>query len=162
MDAFGVLLIRTDRSKRAGTDVLRAAILYSLSLCVLEISLLSRACRFLCLKNKTSALVVFTTYTQKHPSIERGPPFVQPLLNFLWFLLLAVDGYECLISSNMFLYGCFHVCCLQKNLRTEHFFCADVEKLIASMADLTDLASLLLVCSRVKRALEDSKQKAEM
>lgn len=48
--------------------------------------------RFLCLKNKTSALVVFTTYTQRHPSIERGPPFVQPLLNFIWFLLLAVDG----------------------------------------------------------------------
>uniref|UniRef100_A0A8C1LRJ1 Golgi to ER traffic protein 4 homolog n=2 Tax=Cyprinus carpio TaxID=7962 RepID=A0A8C1LRJ1_CYPCA len=48
--------------------------------------------QFLCLKNKTSALVVFTTYTQKHPSIEKGPPYVQPLLNFLWFLLLAVDG----------------------------------------------------------------------
>ncbi|XP_048101488.1 LOW QUALITY PROTEIN: Golgi to ER traffic protein 4 homolog [Alosa alosa] len=48
--------------------------------------------QFLCLKNKTSASVVFSTYTQKHPSIETGPPFVQPLLNFLWFLLLAVDG----------------------------------------------------------------------
>ncbi|XP_008046490.1 Golgi to ER traffic protein 4 homolog [Carlito syrichta] len=48
--------------------------------------------QFLCLKNKSSASVVFTTYTQKHPSIEDGPPFVEPLLNFLWFLLLAVDG----------------------------------------------------------------------
>nr|XP_031532731.1 Golgi to ER traffic protein 4 homolog isoform X3 [Vicugna pacos] len=48
--------------------------------------------QFLCLKNKSSASVVFTTYTQKHPSIESGPPFVQPLLNFIWFLLLAVDG----------------------------------------------------------------------
>nr|XP_017511861.1 Golgi to ER traffic protein 4 homolog isoform X2 [Manis javanica] len=48
--------------------------------------------QFLCLKNKSSASVVFTTYTQKHPSIENGPPFVQPLLNFIWFLLLAVDG----------------------------------------------------------------------
>ncbi|XP_022419182.1 Golgi to ER traffic protein 4 homolog [Delphinapterus leucas] len=48
--------------------------------------------QFLCLKNKSSASVVFTTYTRKHPSIESGPPFVQPLLNFLWFLLLAVDG----------------------------------------------------------------------
>ncbi|KAK2116526.1 Golgi to ER traffic protein 4 [Saguinus oedipus] len=47
---------------------------------------------FLCLKNKSSASVVFTTYTQKHPSIEDGPPFVEPLLNFIWFLLLAVDG----------------------------------------------------------------------
>lgn len=73
--------------------------------------------RFLCLKNKTSASVVFTTYTQKHPSIEKGPPFVQPLLNFIWFLLLAVDGYS-LISVVLFLvsfsvvnwdyiFGCF-------------------------------------------------------
>uniref|UniRef100_A0AC11C2Q4 Guided entry of tail-anchored proteins factor 4 n=1 Tax=Ovis aries TaxID=9940 RepID=A0AC11C2Q4_SHEEP len=31
--------------------------------------------QFLCLKNKSSASVVFTTYTQKHPSIESGPPF---------------------------------------------------------------------------------------
>ncbi|NWS98165.1 GET4 protein, partial [Mionectes macconnelli] len=58
--------------------------------------------QFLCLKNKTSASVVFTTYTQKHPSIEKGPPFVQPLLNFIWFLLLAVDGYS-LISLVLFL-----------------------------------------------------------
>ncbi|XP_035254591.1 Golgi to ER traffic protein 4 homolog isoform X2 [Anguilla anguilla] len=48
--------------------------------------------QFLCLKNKSSASVVFSTYTQKHPSIEKGPPFGQPLLNFIWFLLLAVDG----------------------------------------------------------------------
>uniref|UniRef100_A0A1A8B8C9 Golgi to ER traffic protein 4 homolog n=2 Tax=Nothobranchius TaxID=28779 RepID=A0A1A8B8C9_NOTFU len=48
--------------------------------------------QFLCLKNKSSASVVFSTYTDKHPSIEKGPPFVQPLLNFIWFLLLAVDG----------------------------------------------------------------------
>lgn len=48
--------------------------------------------QFLCLKNKNSASVVFSTYTEKHPSIEKGPPFVQPLLNFIWFLLLAVEG----------------------------------------------------------------------
>ncbi|XP_063073180.1 Golgi to ER traffic protein 4 homolog [Engraulis encrasicolus] len=48
--------------------------------------------QFLCLKNKPSALMVFSTYTEKHPSIQNGPPFPQPLLNFIWFLLLAVDG----------------------------------------------------------------------
>ncbi|XP_043567269.1 Golgi to ER traffic protein 4 homolog [Chiloscyllium plagiosum] len=48
--------------------------------------------QFLCLKNKNTASLVFTTYTEKHPSIEKGPPFLQPLLNFIWFLLLAVEG----------------------------------------------------------------------
>uniref|UniRef100_A0A3B3ZVX0 Golgi to ER traffic protein 4 homolog n=1 Tax=Periophthalmus magnuspinnatus TaxID=409849 RepID=A0A3B3ZVX0_9GOBI len=52
----------------------------------------AQAVLFLCLKNKSSASVVFSTYTEKHPSIEKGPPFVQPLLNFIWFLLLAVEG----------------------------------------------------------------------
>jgi len=33
------------------------------------------------------------SYTAMHPRISmRNPPFVQPLLNFLWFLLLAIDG----------------------------------------------------------------------
>lgn len=66
-------------------------------------------CRFLCLKNKTSASVVFTTYTQKHPSIEKGPPFVQPLLNFIWFLLLAVDGYGVIFLTLVlvFFFSCF-------------------------------------------------------
>lgn len=38
--------------------------------------------------------MVFTMYTQKHPSIENGPLLMQPLLNFTWFLLLAVGGGE--------------------------------------------------------------------
>lgn len=51
-------------------------------------------CRFLCLQNKLTAEVCFNQYTSQHPQVERGPPFVRPLLNFLWMLLLAVDGYE--------------------------------------------------------------------
>lgn len=39
------------------------------------------------LANKT-----LQSYTIKHPRIsKKKPPFGQPLLNFLWFLLLAVD-----------------------------------------------------------------------
>lgn len=59
---------------------------------LLTASFTTASLRFLCLKNKSSASAVFTTYTQRHPSIEDGPPFVRPLLNFIWFLLLAVDG----------------------------------------------------------------------
>ncbi|XP_070580520.1 Golgi to ER traffic protein 4 homolog [Ptychodera flava] len=48
--------------------------------------------QLLCLKNEKTASVVFYTYTEKHPDIETGPPFMKPLLNFVWFLLLAIQG----------------------------------------------------------------------
>ncbi|XP_076309076.1 Golgi to ER traffic protein 4 homolog isoform X2 [Tachypleus tridentatus] len=48
--------------------------------------------QFLCLKNKSTASVVFFTFTEKHPSVQQGPPYLLPLLNFVWFLLLAVEG----------------------------------------------------------------------
>ncbi|CAM9743066.1 unnamed protein product [Lampetra planeri] len=48
--------------------------------------------QFLCLKDKSTATIVFVTYTQKHPLIDGGPPFSLPLLNFIWFLLLAIEG----------------------------------------------------------------------
>lgn len=49
--------------------------------------------QFLCYKNKPTACVVFYEYTQKHPNIHSvdGPPFVLPLLNFLWLLLLCIE-----------------------------------------------------------------------
>ena len=49
--------------------------------------------QFLCVK-KTKAKLdqTFQVYTLKHPSIKNSnPPFILPLLNFLWFLLLAID-----------------------------------------------------------------------
>ncbi|XP_076366387.1 Golgi to ER traffic protein 4 homolog isoform X2 [Tachypleus tridentatus] len=48
--------------------------------------------QFLCLKNKSTASVVFYSYTEKHPSVHQGPPYLLPLLNFVWFLLLAVES----------------------------------------------------------------------
>lgn len=48
--------------------------------------------QFLCLRNTITANVVFFHYTQTHPNINRGPPFLLPLLNFLWFLLLTIES----------------------------------------------------------------------
>uniref|UniRef100_T1JH00 RRM domain-containing protein n=1 Tax=Strigamia maritima TaxID=126957 RepID=T1JH00_STRMM len=47
--------------------------------------------QYLCLRNKTTATLVFASYTEKHPDIDRGPPYFFPLLNFLWFLLRVVE-----------------------------------------------------------------------
>jgi len=48
--------------------------------------------QYLCLRNKNTATAAFNTYTTQHPNIKTGPPYLLPLLNFLWFLLKAIDG----------------------------------------------------------------------
>ncbi|KAM7297363.1 Golgi to ER traffic protein 4 homolog [Ixodes scapularis] len=48
--------------------------------------------QYLCLRNPSTATLAFWAYTRRHPSVPRGPPFYLPLLNFLWFLLLAVES----------------------------------------------------------------------
>lgn len=50
--------------------------------------------QYLCLKNIITANQTFTSYTEQHPRIRRGgPPYLLPLLNFLWFLLQAIERY---------------------------------------------------------------------
>ncbi|XP_022912090.1 Golgi to ER traffic protein 4 homolog [Onthophagus taurus] len=49
--------------------------------------------QYLCLSNKSTANQTFASYTQQHPSIKKnGPPYLLPLLNFLWFLLQAIES----------------------------------------------------------------------
>lgn len=49
--------------------------------------------QLLCLRNIQMATETFDKYTAKHPTIKnnKGPPYILPLLNFLWFLLRAVE-----------------------------------------------------------------------
>jgi len=47
--------------------------------------------QYLCLKNKSTASTAFHTYTEKHPAVTSGFPFLLPLLNFLEFLLQAIE-----------------------------------------------------------------------
>ncbi|CAG9138720.1 hypothetical protein JYU34_012656 [Plutella xylostella] len=49
--------------------------------------------QFLCLRNIQMARETFNKYTGSHPTIknDKGPPYLFPLLNFLWFLLVAVE-----------------------------------------------------------------------
>lgn len=53
--------------------------------------------QFFCLKNKSSVLVVFMMYIQKYLFIEDGFLFVELLFNFIWFLLLVVDGGKLMV-----------------------------------------------------------------
>lgn len=47
--------------------------------------------QYLCLQNKKTATVAFNNYTKHHPNIKTGPPYLLPLLNFIWFLLKAIE-----------------------------------------------------------------------
>ncbi|XP_076647496.1 Golgi to ER traffic protein 4 homolog [Halictus rubicundus] len=48
--------------------------------------------QYLCLQNKATAQEVFNSYTSQHPKINSGPPYLLPLLNFLFFLLKTIDS----------------------------------------------------------------------
>ncbi|XP_014472401.1 PREDICTED: Golgi to ER traffic protein 4 homolog [Dinoponera quadriceps] len=48
--------------------------------------------QYLCLQNKATAQEAFNSYTSRHPKISTGPPYLLPLLNFLFFLLKTIDS----------------------------------------------------------------------
>lgn len=49
----------------------------------------------LCLKEISSASDTFNTYIKFHPKISRtDPPFVMPLLNFVFFLLKIIENHR--------------------------------------------------------------------
>jgi len=55
--------------------------------------------QYLCLKNKSTANLCFEMYTQKHPKVDNGPPYTLPLLNFVWMLLVALEGGKLAVFS---------------------------------------------------------------
>ncbi|XP_066291534.1 Golgi to ER traffic protein 4 homolog [Branchiostoma lanceolatum] len=65
--------------------------------------------QYLCLNNKSAAKVTYMTYTESHPQIGDGPPFQKPLLNFVWYLLLAVE--DCLTGASSGKVTVFSVLC---------------------------------------------------
>ncbi|EGI70460.1 PREDICTED: Golgi to ER traffic protein 4 homolog [Acromyrmex echinatior] len=62
--------------------------------------------QYLCLQNKATAQEAFNSYTSRHPKINSGPPYLLPLLNFLFFLLKIID-------SGKLAYPVFAVLCEQ-------------------------------------------------
>lgn len=56
----------------------------------------------LCLKEITSAVDTFHTYIKFHPKISRtDPPFVMPLLNFVFFLLKIIESRKLTIFKKL-------------------------------------------------------------
>ncbi|KAF4519387.1 hypothetical protein B566_EDAN008695 [Ephemera danica] len=58
--------------------------------------------QYLCLHNKTAAALALSSYTAQHPNIKKkNPPYLLPLLNFLWFLLQAVDSGKLVLFTTL-------------------------------------------------------------
>lgn len=56
----------------------------------------------LCLKEIQSASDTFQTYTKYHPKIMRAdPPFIMPLLNFVFFLLKIIESRKLAIFKKL-------------------------------------------------------------
>lgn len=61
--------------------------------CEADLFIAQAVLQYLCLSNKNTASQTFSAYTEQHPTIKKaGPPYLLPLLNFIWFLLQAIDG----------------------------------------------------------------------
>lgn len=60
--------------------------------CEVDLFIAQTVLQYLCLRNQKTASITFTNYTEQHPSIKKtGPPYLFPLLNFIWFLLKAIE-----------------------------------------------------------------------
>ena len=44
----------------------------------------------------------FQAYTKEHPKLGTGPPYSNPLLNFIWFLLLSIQASPINLYSSCF------------------------------------------------------------
>ncbi|KAJ8966661.1 hypothetical protein NQ314_003389 [Rhamnusium bicolor] len=63
--------------------------------CEADLFIAQAVLQYLCLKNKNTANQTFSSYTEQHPRIRKsGPPYLLPLLNFIWFLLQAIESQK--------------------------------------------------------------------
>merc|ERR1712020_581547 len=57
----------------------------------MDLFIVGTVLQMLCLRKHLVAAVTLKSYTESHPSLQPGPPYKHPLLNFVWLLLLAIE-----------------------------------------------------------------------
>ena len=57
--------------------------------------------QYICLRKHIEAAYALKAFTEAHPSIQRGPPYKHPLLNFVWLLLLAIEHRQSLAAFSI-------------------------------------------------------------
>jgi hypothetical protein len=62
----------------------------------LDLFIAQTVLQYLCLKKSIAASTAFLAYTKEHPKLGTGPPYSNPLLNFIWFLLLSIQTSQSL------------------------------------------------------------------
>jgi len=59
-----------------------------------DLFIVTTVLQYLVLRKHIVASWTLKVYTENHPSINRGPPYKHALLNFAWFLILAIEQKE--------------------------------------------------------------------
>ncbi len=63
----------------------------------LDLFIAGTVLQLLCLRKHIVAAIALKAYAERHPAIRRGrPPYAQPLINFVWLLLLCIEHKESL------------------------------------------------------------------
>uniref|UniRef100_A0A1B6MMB8 Golgi to ER traffic protein 4 homolog n=1 Tax=Graphocephala atropunctata TaxID=36148 RepID=A0A1B6MMB8_9HEMI len=75
---FATMLVELHRTRGFATEV---------DLFIAQVVL-----QYLCLQNQQTANIAFQSYTTQHPAIAKGPPYILPLLNFIFFLLKTIES----------------------------------------------------------------------
>ena len=57
----------------------------------MDLFIVGTVLQMLCLRKHIVAALTLKSYTESHPSLQPGPPYKHPLLNFVWLLLLAIE-----------------------------------------------------------------------
>ena len=105
----------------------------------LDLFIAQTVLQYLCLKKSIAASTAFLVsivhinfpitayrqaYTTEHPRIGSGPPYSNPLLNFIWFLLLSIQVQPTFInfSSGAYTTCNFNIVRLARAFRSTQYF----------------------------------------
>jgi hypothetical protein len=66
-----------------------------------DLIIVNTVLQYLVLRKHIVAAWALKVYTEKHPSIQTGPPYKHPLLNFVWLLLLAIEQKQTITAFSI-------------------------------------------------------------
>ena len=130
----------------------------------LDLFIAQTVLQYLCLKKSIAASTAFLVsfvstnssvitkhcqaYTTEHPRIGSGPPYPNPLLNFIWFLLLSIQVHSSLFNVSDG--DCFYIFRPVRASRSTQYFVRNTSLQLRGTLSIwsiwTRLARYLICC----------------